>query len=86
MSSNEISHGTGMPKPLLTMTERVSIVMAELGLGQGQPVAKAVAAANEEMGIEGKGPLAAQVAKLLEELGINAESKAVSHMSANASL
>jgi hypothetical protein len=67
----------GAPVPLapttaLTMAERVSLVKAQLGLDEGLPVAKAVAAANEAIGIEGEGPLAAQVARLLVELGIDA--------------
>lgn len=65
----------------LTMAEKVSLVTAELGLDEGLPVAKAVAAANEAIGIEGEGPLAAQVARLLVELGIDAESRAVPHLS-----
>jgi hypothetical protein len=63
------------------MAEKVSLVTAELGLDEGLPVAKAVAAANEAMGIEGEGPLAAQLAKLLVELGLDPEPKAVPHLS-----
>ena len=81
---NKISHCTDVPKPLtmaLTMSEKVSLVTAQLGLPEGLPVAKAVEAANKEMGFKDEGLLAAQVARLLDELGIVAESKAASHLS-----
>ena len=51
-----------------TMSEKIAFIASELGLEEGLPVAKAVAAANEAMGIVSKGPMAAQVARLLTEI------------------
>eukprot|EP00966_Prymnesium_polylepis_P088545 2049449-Prymnesium_polylepis.1 len=52
----------------LTMAEEVALICGELGLDAGQPVIKAVGAANEAMGLEAEGPLAQQVEALMEQL------------------
>jgi hypothetical protein len=54
-----------------TMSEKVAFIASELGLEEGLPVAKVVAAANESLGIVARPDLtmAAQVARLMTELG-----------------
>jgi hypothetical protein len=54
-----------------TMSEKIAFITAELGLEEGLPVAKAVAAANEAMGIVSKGPMATQVARLMTEVRLD---------------
>jgi hypothetical protein len=61
-----------------TMSEKIAFIASELGLEEGLPVAKAVAAANEAMGIVSKGSMAAQVARLMTEIRLEAESSAIS--------
>jgi hypothetical protein len=61
-----------------TMSEKIAFIASELGLEDGLPVAKAVAAANEAMGIVSKGPMAAQVARLMTEIRLEVESSAIS--------
>ena len=53
------------------MAEKVAFIASELGLEDGLPVAKAVAAANEAMGIISKGPMAVQVARLMIEVRLD---------------
>ena len=48
------------PAPL-TMAQKVAKIGGELGLEEGLPLAKAVAAANEAMGVEAEGTMAQQV-------------------------
>ena len=54
-----------------TMSEKIAFITSELGLEEGLPVAKAVAAANEAMGIISKGPMAVQVARLMIEVRLD---------------
>ena len=54
-----------------TMAEKIAFIASELGLEDGLPVAKAVAAANEAMGIVSK---AAQVARLMTEVRLEVQS------------
>jgi hypothetical protein len=61
-----------------TMSEKIAFIASELGLEEGLPVAKAVAAANEAMGIVSKGPMAAQVARLMTEIRLEIESSGIS--------
>ena len=58
-----------------TMSEKIAFIASELGLEEGLPVAKAVAAANEAMGIVSKGPMAAQVARLMTEIRLEIRSE-----------
>jgi len=53
-----------------TMAEKVATIVAELGLQEGMPLAKAVKDANEALGFEGGGTLAQQVEALQRELGL----------------
>ena len=63
-----------------TMSEKVAFIASELGLEEGLPVAKVVAAANESLGIVARPDLtmAAQVARLMTEIRLEAESSAIS--------
>ena len=54
-----------------TMAEKIAFIASALGLEDGLPVAKAVAAANEAMGIVSK---AAQVARLMTEVRLEVQS------------